>query len=422
MTSKQNESNVHHFVPRSVLRRFAVDAERTFVMVFDKASGRTWQGGLTSTASGKGYNTLVQPDGDRVNFEQDFDEIDKDYAEIFDDLDSLRSLAGRDGVFLNRLADVVATQLLRTPLIRSTLHTVSHNFALEMASKGFIPIEKNELPDDNAIRQAVRDLIAERAGNRDALLAKDLILFEPDGAARFWISDHPVVRHSELPLGELGLRSLGVEIYLPISSDLLLGFLCPSLRRGSISSESSRAASAVITEDVIRAGKPLRIANSAVNFFNALQVELAQRFLYASSDDFELARKMLALRPDFSSNDTLIHVGEMGRAPPRPSNMPKGEWLYLETGKDYLMIPICDYQAEGAVREMSSERSDLVERAVELGRFERAEIFAKSGGGGMRGAKIVISGTGPPARFRLVFHDRSLQGLDEAINRDRRVR
>jgi hypothetical protein len=347
MTSKQNESNVHHFVPRSVLRRFAANADRNFVMVFDKVSGRTWEGGLTSTASGKGYNTFVQPDGERINFERDFDQTDKDYATIFDDLDSLRSLAGCDDVFLNRLADVVAVQLLRTPLVRSTLHAVSHEFALEMASKGVVSIESDELPDDNMVRQMTRDLIAERTSNRDALLAKDIILFEPIGAARFWTSDHPVVRHSELPLGELGLQSLGVEIYLPVSSDLLLGFLCPSLRRGSNSGEGGGATSAVITEDVIRAGKPLRIADSVVNFFNALQVESAQRFLYASSDGFELAHKMLTLRPELSSNDTLIHMGEMGRAPPRPSNMPKGEWLYLETGKGYLMIPICDFEAEG---------------------------------------------------------------------------
>jgi hypothetical protein len=65
---------------------------------------------------------------------------------------------------------------------------------------------------------------------------------------------------------------------------------------------------------------------------------------------------------------------------------------------------------------------DLVEKAAKLGRFERAEIFAKSGGGGMRGAKVVITGAGSPVRFRLMFYDESLQGLDEAINRDRRTR
>ena len=381
-------------------------------MVFDKTSSRTWNGGLTSTASGKGYNTLVRSDGNMLNFEPDFDQIDEDYAKICDVLAERRSLIGLDDRFRFRLADVVAVQLLRTPIVRSTLEALPRDLLEQMRAPG-----DSELPDDNAVRQSTRDLIAGRARQRQSLLAKDLILFEPAGAARFWTSDNPVARHSNTPLGDTGLESLGVEIYLPISPDLMLGFLCPSLREMPVTGIDKKTSRSFSTEEVLRAGVPLKVTVPVVNFFNSLQIHSSQRFLYAANDDFDLARKLLQLHPELSSNDRLFQMGKMGEAPPRPSDLPPGEWLYLETDRGYLTIPIRNYRHEGLSREMSTERLDLLLMASALGPFIRAEIFANSGGGGMRCAEIQIIDAGPPVRFRLAFADSSLQALDAAIAR-----
>jgi hypothetical protein len=44
----------------------------------------------------------------------------------------------------------------------------------------------------------------------------------------FWASDNPVVLHNSFPYGERGLSAPGIEIYLTISSNLIVGLLCPS--------------------------------------------------------------------------------------------------------------------------------------------------------------------------------------------------
>jgi len=413
MTPKSKPSRVHHFVPRSALRRFAADADRSFVMVFDKQTGRAYQGGMTPTGSGKDYNVLRRPDGSVLHFENDFDQIDADYALVGDELARRRSLAGLDDAFLHRLADVAAVQLLRTPLIRSTLEKLPRDFFEDLAAHGFEAPTEDELPDDNAVRQSTRETIAKRDRQRMALLAKDIVLFEPTGAGRFWISDHPVVTHSLAPLGQTGLESLGVEIYLPIASDLLVGFLCPSLRDTQVIHHDAAGEHKVRMERFVTSGAPLGLTDARVNFFNSLQVMFSQRFLYASRDAFDLARKMIARWPELASNDTLIHVGKMGQAPPRSRNIPPGDWLYLETNHDYLMIPIRDYDGEGFTRQMSTDRLDLLAEALDRGEFLEAQVFTEQYGSMTRGVKLERVEGADPGRFRICCIDPFMRSLDE---------
>ena len=305
MPSKLSESNNHHFVPRSVLRRFSPDEDRTYVIVFDKISGRTWPGGMATTGSGKGYNTLIQPDGARLNFEPEFDETDAAYARVGEELAATRNISKLDDTARRELADVVAVQLLPTPIVRSTLGKLPRDLVEELKRVELPVPDEAELPTDDQVRQASRDLVATRTGTRNTLLAKDLMLFEPQGDARFWTSDHPVARYSGAPLGETGLQSLGVEIYLPIAADLLLGFVCPSLRQTRIRRIDVTGPRTSTQTEVIELGLPLKIEDKVVGFFNSLQVEASQRFLYAMKDDFELARKVLALRPHLRGKDSL---------------------------------------------------------------------------------------------------------------------
>lgn len=68
----------------------------------------------------------------------------------------------------------------------------------------------------------------------EALMKKDLVLFRGDGSTLFWIGDSPVALHNTINPGDrlrstLGLGVQGIEIYLPISKDLVLAHMCPSI-------------------------------------------------------------------------------------------------------------------------------------------------------------------------------------------------
>lgn len=61
---------------------------------------------------------------------------------------------------------------------------------------------------------------------------KDMLLARPAENDSFYIGDNPVVLSNRLdfgPYGNIGLGVKGIEIYLPLSSNLLLCAFCPSI-------------------------------------------------------------------------------------------------------------------------------------------------------------------------------------------------
>jgi hypothetical protein len=428
MPIAQNPSNFHHYTPKSVLRRFSQRGERRQVAVFDKMTERSWTAGLRETGSAQGYNTLVQPDGSELNFEVDFDAIDLAYAEVGDALAARRDISGLDPDFKLKLADATAVQALRTPIVRSTLTVSANALITELRDKGLPAPDEADPLDDNIARQLTREMIADRDRIRAALLAKDLILFEPAGKFLFWTSDHPVVRYSNAPTGETGFESLGVEIYLPIASDLMLGFICPSLLKRltrvqlELLDMTTEIKSRLIAQrDAILQGSPLAVSDEDVRWFNSMQVAGSTRFVYAANIDFELARKMLRSDPELKSTDSLLRMGRLGEAPPRSSNLPAGEWVYLEGAEHWRLIAITDWSL-GRQRQMTTTDIDQLRLAVAEGPFVSAQVFADAGSQLMRGASLEVLDWGPPARFQLVFSDPALRGLDailaERENRD----
>lgn len=66
------------------------------------------------------------------------------------------------------------------------------------------------------------------------ILHKAWILLSVAPGTTFWIGDHPVVLANNINPGDgirgtLGFAVRGIEVYLPISSELTLGWLCPSI-------------------------------------------------------------------------------------------------------------------------------------------------------------------------------------------------
>jgi hypothetical protein len=91
------------------------------------------------------------------------------------------------------------------------------------------------------------------------------------------------------PYGEVGLSAPGIEIYFPISSDLALGFFCPSMEikiQQILSSEHpdiDRQKYGEINRG-LQEGNSVSLGPGTVQFLNELQVHRSSRFLYSSTD------------------------------------------------------------------------------------------------------------------------------------------
>lgn len=93
----------------------------------------------------------------------------------------------------------------------------------------------------------------------------------------YYISDNPVVKSNTTNIqphrGTLGLESKGIEIYLPLSSSVMLCFYC---------SETFPYENIVV-----------EAAPANIEYLNWLQVVYSDRFIYAKKSDFELIYDMI---------------------------------------------------------------------------------------------------------------------------------
>lgn len=86
-------------------------------------------------------------------------------------------------------------------------------------------MEQTRVAAITSLPELARDLLPE-------FVNKSLILYSTTEDHPFYISDNPVVLFNlnQAPRrSTLGLRTRGIQVYLPISSTLCLGFLCPSI-------------------------------------------------------------------------------------------------------------------------------------------------------------------------------------------------
>ncbi len=123
------------------------------------------------------------------------------------------------------------------------------------------------------------------------LLSKSWILYGAPQQHAFYISDNPVTMNKtlnkDLLPGTLGLRVPGIEIYLPLSRHLCLGFLCPTIEARFRDGQKIQWIKALDGHEA------LALIPENVTFLNSLQVISAERHVYSSNDDFSLVREML---------------------------------------------------------------------------------------------------------------------------------
>lgn len=117
-----------------------------------------------------------------------------------------------------------------------------------------------------------------------ALLEMKWILVSNLTSRPFWTSDNPIVRYnphkSEL-VGNLGLKSSGIQLHIPISPWLAI-IICDSFEYAHEDSEK--------TAD-----------HPNIDFNNSGQVLYSRQYIFSIDDNFDLAQKMISEDSDLSN-------------------------------------------------------------------------------------------------------------------------
>lgn len=406
-----DESKKHHYVPQSVLRGFSFDQKQRHLYVFDKIKMTSFTSSVYNAGCENQFNT-VEIEGQTVSFERLFQTNDDQLARLLNKIRNDRSLARLTPEDRFALSEVVAAQMIRTKLVRTTLRSIAEQLSKTLREAGIDPGEVDgfSIPTDQEIRRAALVSFLDLQEIVDSLQKKRPILIHSCESDFFWISDHPVVLYNSFPYGERGLNSPGIEIYFPVSCDLVLGFFCPSIElkiqqllTDQLSAEFKKY------EEIYRGlqeGYSVSLGAGTGHFLNELQVRSSSRFLYSSNDDFQKAREIVQDEPEVRDVQSLISVSRLGEWPNLHPNMPDGLWIVFYGRNSHYMVAADRWDENSAFLEF--ETCDEITLQAVLGDqpLEQATLFQNGRDRrGMREVKIEVFGKRAPFRVKVTHRD-----------------
>ena len=328
MTAAQNQ----HYVPKFILRQFLSDTAKEQVSVFDKKMNKTFSTSIKNIMAERRFNDFVFEDL-IITFEDMAGRLENHSVPAFNTVIHQRSLATGDQQERVDLALLLAFQFARTKSNRQMMMDLKTTIMSKVASSATPEMLTNFFAsddDEESIKKASLLALREEVPRYMEIIAHKVffLMSAPEGRS-FYLGDDPVVLHNENrfePYGSLGLAVKGIQISMPLTSDLLLCAWCPTVtedlddqiaqrlpeaRRillqlvlnGSISPAQMKRDLEGFTKphseikSAIASGKPLKLTSQNMDFYNAKQMATAHRYIICQKADFDLARRFNAEHP-----------------------------------------------------------------------------------------------------------------------------
>nr|QHV89633.1 hypothetical protein PGJFMKIC_00067 [Escherichia coli] len=235
-----------HTVPRFLLKHFSTPGKgkRQRLYAFDKAAGRAY---ATTPDDATVRNTFYNLDNhpDRLSLEPLLGIYEHHAAPVIAALLAHRDIRRLTDDERYRLAVFVAVQRART---FGELERISGMISVLTDKMEAIGSTKEQAMETLGLSSGgdTKDIflrqLVQQVSHIDLLLKKDWYLLETRPERPFYVSDNPVVLKNSNdfgPYGNLGLAVRGIQIYLPLSSTLMLAMYCPSIREQMVFVKSS---------------------------------------------------------------------------------------------------------------------------------------------------------------------------------------
>lgn len=374
-----------------------------------------------NAGSEKGFNSYKVGD-ETVNFERDFDTVDALLATRLREVHECRNIQELSEVQRQDWAELVATQLLRTPITRSTMIAFAEHLDRQVQETFGTPL--GDIPTEDDARKAARDLFAKREAYKALLATKDMVLLAPPEGCTFRISDRPVTMYSTLPYGDIGLDAPGVAVFMPLGQQLMLGMICPSVRLKlnkvpieKLSLPDQVAARLVALRDGLATGTIVQLDKEEFERHNRHQIAQCSRFVYGTTDDFEDALSVIAASPEARSVRSSIEMGNMGVGPKPRTAMPMGSWMVLFGRTEGHMFEVTDVKSSYPFEATMHSRLALAS-AMADGPFKEMRYYVdKQEVSGMRDVRLVLLEDARRLRVQVSHVNPSHNALMEAITR-----
>lgn len=336
MASRPAQAAQHqHYVPKFLLRNFLSDERKEQVQVFDKTTGKSFTTSIRGIMAERRFNEFIIDDEWLATFEPAICQLEDQVLPVYRDLVANRRLqntADERGY----LGFLMAFQMIRTKAQRDRFAEMGNLIRDKFQKLGAPEDQLAEFdfdPDHLKLRHA--DFMKHALIKfTEAIAIKDFLLIEAAPDRSFYLGDAPMVMHNSGPRdpfwGNIGLSVEGIEIYLPLTSDLTLCAWCPSVigshrndvggrrkqlnqtllgrvMRGEITPDDMSREIAKINElakpmdDLIAqadAGLPIVATEGNMDLFNSLQMSYAVRHVINKDGNWDIARRFVRENPD----------------------------------------------------------------------------------------------------------------------------
>ncbi len=320
----------HHYVPKFMLRHFLAIEEKEQVAVFDKKTGEVFPTSIANIMAERRFNDFKVDEKWRVSYEGAMCGVEDQVLPTYERVVADRRLDRSDDERMN-LALLMTIQFLRTKGHRELLLQFDQMITDKTEAMGFKveDIEGYVPPTEDTIKARHLDSIGRALAEFAGIIAmKDFLLVRAAPGRAYYLADNPVTLHNDQklgPYGNLGLAVPGIQLYLPLSADLVLCAFCPSIFgkareayeqgmqaaraqafeafvAGRITAQwmrkSIEAAERAIAPQMemlrhFRDGTAYQATDDLMDFNNSLQVKYATRFLVCKNGDFDLARRFV---------------------------------------------------------------------------------------------------------------------------------
>jgi hypothetical protein len=329
MSSKREQAAQNqHYVPKFILRNVLGDEKNDRVSVFSKRTGKGFVTSIRNIMAERRFHEFAIGEDSLASFEEPMCRIEDvllpTYRKVIEErrLDLSPEERGN-------LATFMAFQFVRTRAQREQFVRVEEQLKEHMEKsggsieqlEGYEPLTPDLLAYNHI--EFMRTAIGEFALH---IASKDMLLLSAPEGRSFYLADNPVCLHNSEPshplFSNLGLAVQGIEIYLPLTADLMLAAWCPSLLermradrekehsnrkrellavvvRGHITAEQMRQQLVLINERLepvdqllahFEAGTPIPMQETSMDHSNSLQMNFAREFIICKRGDFGLAR------------------------------------------------------------------------------------------------------------------------------------
>jgi hypothetical protein len=314
-----NDTKKQHYVPQFLLRNFPTEGKEQ-LWVYDKANDNVFPSNIKDIASeNKFYDFKV--DGEGHSLEEFMGKIEASAAPIIRRIVGSCSITSMSEDEKKTLSVFFAIQFLRTKHQRDNRADFSKQFREALLSKG---IPEKMLAEAGVVEATREDIIRESslsileyekyAGH---FFSKDWVLHKSDSSIPLYTSDNPICLFHRQPTdgfwSNRGLAVPGIEIYLPLSNNLLLGMLCPTIKiKFEITLKAFDSLPNIPQHILAKETAPLRtllqkvgtgiavpLSLEQIAHYNSLQVTDSERFIYCSTNEFDHVQNMLQENPEY---------------------------------------------------------------------------------------------------------------------------